>query len=207
MLQGRSHLESLEGGDTKPQFVVFLHHFSGRPPYLGLLYDNKQAMFPSIDDSDANADTACASFFTAKLALVCLIHTKGGSWDEIPFRRNTGDERKHNKEWLTWVPVLHGLSYMDIPSAQTHTMLTYRDINWMGVPLGLGNMHSCHPGHMAPPPSGQPRDNSSNPTPPGPRWDANDSYTRCDYGCKGDTTTYHTEPSQQDGADSVSCKL
>ena len=63
-----------------------------------------------------------------------MIHILGGSWDGIPFHKNSDKHIKYNGEWLTWIPVLRDYRHRSIPGgAQVRATLAFRDIAWMGV--------------------------------------------------------------------------
>ena len=141
-------------------FVVFLDRYAGRPPGLS----------PRNDDTFATGQRTRThvGYFTQILARACLIHMAGGSWDKIPFKQNTGEQLKHNNEYLTGFPFLQDMPPAVPPLAMLRHTLFYREFIWMGVSFGYGNTYSWRPGHFKPPSTGPQYDNNSEPRPTGP---------------------------------------
>ena len=147
------------------------------------------------------------AYFTSRLALTRMVHTIGGSWNKIPFQRNTGEELQHEGEYLSWVPSPRGNRPLVMPPAVLRHTLFYRELTWMGVSFGASNTHSWHFGDLTTPFASPPHDNNSKPGPTGPGWQDGDSYTRCNYGADGDVTTYHTGLGPSGGSSGTSRKL
>ena len=46
-----------------------------------------------------------------------MIHTTGGSWDEISFKQNTGKELQHKGDYMSWIYALQNTQPLVVPQA------------------------------------------------------------------------------------------
>ena len=109
--------------------VVFLHQYAERPPNLRSASGTDQATLARATFSAVGQHRHTRmAFFTSRLAPARMIHTTGGSWDELPFQQNTGEELQHEGEYLSWVPAPRGNRPLVMPPVVLRHTLFYREL-------------------------------------------------------------------------------